>query len=69
MMSVDKWGAEKCPKEGAPSLVKIAFPGDKEFRKKALQKLNMMNLNHSTLFPDLTGASRHSNVIAEGYEV
>ena len=38
------------------------------FRKAALKKLQLMNVNHSTLFPDLMGASLYCNIVAEDYE-
>lgn len=67
MKSVDDWVSEKAGRKHA-ILLKIVFPGNFEFRKKALKKLQLMNINHSTLFPDLFGASLFCNIVSEGYE-
>jgi hypothetical protein len=71
MKTVDQWvNDQRYIHEGPhPVLLKVSFPGDKFFRKSALKKLQLMNINHSTLFPDLSGASQHCNVVAEDYEV
>ena len=67
MKSVDDWVVEKATGQKAV-LLKIVFPGDFAFRKKALKKLQLMNINHSTLFPDLFGASLFCNIVSEDYE-
>jgi len=69
METVDQWVEQKCTNVPRPVLLKVKFPGKKKFRIEALQKLRLMNINHSTIFPDLIGASRHCNIIAEDYEV
>ncbi len=69
MSSVDEWVKDKCSNSNTAVLLKIEFPSDNNFRKKALQKLQLMNINHSTIFPDLIGASKYCNVIAENYEI
>jgi FRG domain len=71
MKTVDDWAIdnEYHHKEPDPVLLKVSFPGDAFFRKSALKKLHLMNINHSTLFPDLSGASQHCNIVAEDYEV
>ena len=43
-------------------LLKINIKTDKNDRKQILKKLNRMNINHSTLFPDIEGASLYANM-------
>ena len=71
MKTVDGWvRAQKHNHEEIdPVLLKVSFPGDSFFRKSALKKLQLMNINHSTLFPDLSGASQHCNIVAEDFEI
>jgi hypothetical protein len=71
MKTVDEWVIDQQfnHRESDPVLLKVLFPGDSFFRKNALKKLQLMNINHSTLFPDLSGASQHCNIVAEDYEV
>ena len=45
------------------SLYKIDFP--EELRDKLISYLSLMNINYSTLFPDLTGSSLYSNIQLE----
>lgn len=50
-------------KENSYVLIKITIPAaDREF---ALISLNRMNINYLSLFPDLYGASKHSNLALE----
>jgi len=42
------------------TLYKIVFPDD--ICQKMLLYLNLMNINHSSLFPDLYGSSKYSNL-------
>jgi hypothetical protein len=51
------------PNIGAHVLIKIRIP-DKD-RTSCLQNLNRMNINYLSLFPDLYGASMHSNLSSE----
>ncbi|WP_422081469.1 FRG domain-containing protein [Ulvibacterium sp.] len=69
MKAVDEWVKEQFIQSNSPVLLKIKFPADHSFRKQALKKLHLMNINYSTLFPDLLGASRYCNIVAEDYEV
>lgn len=68
MTSVEDWVRKNCIDEER-SLIKIEFPGLRDFRKNALRKLHLMNINHSTIFPDLIGASKYCNIVAEDYEI
>lgn len=45
------------------SLFKITFPDS--LRKECISVLNTMNINHLTLFPDLSGSSLHTNFLLE----
>jgi FRG domain len=47
--------------EGAPILVKIRVPDDQ--RMPGIRLLRSMNINHVTLFPDVSGAGLHSNAL------
>jgi hypothetical protein len=51
------------PAIGDHVLIKFRIP-DKD-RIRCLQNLNRMNINHLSLFPDLYGASMHSNLSSE----
>ena len=42
------------------ALVKITLPDSD--RAQCLRMLNMMNVNHERLFPDLEGAAQHANM-------
>jgi len=68
MRHVDDWVQEKANNTNPPLLLKLVFPGHSRFRKSALRKLQLMNINYSTLFPDISGASLYCNIIAEDYE-
>ncbi|MDN3473250.1 FRG domain-containing protein [Pseudoalteromonas sp. APC 3355] len=54
-------------KGGEMTIIKIVIP-TKDI-EKCLKYLNRMNINHSTLFPDLTGASEYCNKLLsiDGY--
>ncbi len=69
MLSVDQWVRDEFYNSNEGILLKILFPSHPDFRKQALKKLHLMNINYSTLFPDLMGASRYCNIVAEDYEV
>jgi hypothetical protein len=58
---IEQW-VTKSPRFGTwLTLYKIIFPDS--LRLKALSYLNLMNINHSSLFPDLYGSSKNSNII------
>lgn len=59
-VDLEKWIREYFPNsDGSIDLLKIIMP--KTGLQDCLRFLNRMNINHSTLFPDLTGASRYCN--------
>ena len=49
-------------KEGGPWLIKIEIPNDNKRRDDFLRKLNLMNINHASLFPDISGAAQFCNL-------
>jgi hypothetical protein len=55
--------------QNVPVVLRLDFPGNTDMRNEMLRRLNLMNINHSTLFPDLIGAAQHCNILAEGYMV
>lgn len=59
---VERWVAQAFEGSTHPVLLRIEIPdGD---RLPCLRALNRMNINHVSLFPDLTGASRFVNLRA-----
>lgn len=57
--SIDTWIEKYYPTSKHTMLIKITFP-DAD-RVECLQTLNRMNISHLSLFPDMFGASVHSN--------
>ncbi len=57
--SVEDWVCLAYRDVNAKVLVKICFPDTD--REQCLTYLNLMNINHMTVFPDLHGACRHCN--------
>ena len=63
-IDIESWYKQNFPEKGEfVRMWKILIP-EKE-RTKALRSLNRMNINHSTLFPDLYGASKFVNTNLE----
>lgn len=60
---IEKWVAEAFEGSTEPVLIRIELP--KVDRLSCLQALNRMNINHLSLFPDLSGASRSTNLRLE----
>jgi len=61
--SIEQWVAEFFANSEGSVLLRIEIPnGD---RITCLQALNRMNINHLSLFPDLSGASRSTNLKLE----
>lgn len=62
--SLEAWVTDNHPKDDEGlSLLKILIPNDD--RDACLRTLNRMNINPLSLFPDLAGASRYSNLFSE----
>jgi hypothetical protein len=60
---IERWVAGAFEGSTAPVLLRIRIPdGD---RLSSLRTLNRMNINHLSLFPDLAGASRSTNLKLE----
>lgn len=59
-ISIEDWVAINFKGTVETVLAKIYIPND--FRIVCLQALNKMNINHATLFPDLEGASKYTNM-------
>lgn len=63
-MDLEKWIRANLPREERNiRLRKIEVPESE--RETALRSLNRMNINHSSLFPDLYGASMYANLNLE----
>lgn len=58
---IEKWICNGVDAGHWVSLYKFTFPDS--LREKALNFLNQMNINYSSLFPDLYGSSKNSNVL------
>ena len=59
-ISIEDWVISNFPKYSKVILAKIYVPNDQ--REECLKALNKMNINHATLFPDLYGASKYTNM-------
>lgn len=62
-MPIEKWIAGAFDGSDNRVLLRIEIPN--RDRADALRTLNRMNINHLSLFPDLSGASRYSNLRME----
>lgn len=60
---IDRWVAGQFEGSITPILVRIEIPDSD--RELCLRTLDRMNINHLSLFPDLAGASRFSNLRME----
>lgn len=61
--SIEQWVAQAFEGASDPMLIRIELPNVE--RMNCLQALNRMNINHLSLFPDLSGASRSTNLKLE----
>lgn len=62
-LTIDEWVRENFEGETSAILIKIMIP-ERE-RIECLTTLNRMNINHLTLFPDLDGACKFTNLCGE----
>jgi hypothetical protein len=62
-ISIEDWVADEFRGSSATVLLKIEIPD--EDRLTCLRTLERMNINHLSLFPDLSGASRYTNLKLE----
>ena len=61
-IELEKW-IERGPNQEWVTMYKITFPDS--IREEMLWGLNTMNINYQTLFPDIKGASLHTNYRTE----
>lgn len=59
-VDIEEWIKEHYEGENVMQLIKIVIP--KKEVVKCLRYLNRMNINHATLFPDISGASHFCNM-------
>lgn len=64
-LSIENWVASSFEGSIQPVLIKILVPN--RARLQCLRALDRMNITHASLFPDLAGASRATNLKAELY--
>lgn len=61
--SLQQWRDMVFPNEDVLKRVRIVFSEDE--RLAAIRQLNLMNINHSALFPDISGTCSHVNLLTE----
>lgn len=61
--SIERWVQRAFEGSSEPVLIRIELPNTE--RLNCLQALSRMNINHLSLFPDLSGASRSTNLKLE----
>ena len=62
-ISIEDWVAQQFEASTTAVLLKIEIPD--EDRLTCLRTLERMNINHLSLFPDPSGASRYTNLKLE----
>jgi len=62
-LPIERWVSEEFEGTNETALLRIELPNTD--RLNCLQALNRMNINHLSLFPDLSGASRSTNLRLE----
>lgn len=60
--SMESWIRKNFPKEESRNYILMRYLIPNSDREEALRMLNRMNINHSTLFPDLQGTSWFCNM-------
>jgi len=64
-LPVEDWVSQNFEGSEEPVLIKLLLPNNE--RIPCLKALDRMNINHTSLFPDLTGASHATNLRVELY--
>jgi hypothetical protein len=68
-VDIERWVRKYFTGGGSAALVKIVVPEEKGDRFEILRALNRMNINHRSLFPDISGSAEFCNMrlSVEGY--
>jgi hypothetical protein len=61
-VDVEQWVQTAFAGTKSIALVKLVIPGDQQDRVDVLRALNRMNINRSTLFPDVSGSAQFCNM-------
>jgi hypothetical protein len=61
-VDVEQWVQTAFRQTKSIALVKLVIPGDQQDRLDILRALNRMNINRSTLFPDVSGSAQFCNM-------
>lgn len=64
-LPIEEWMKKNFPKDRSEGYVLVKLLVPNQDRVEALRMLNRMNINHSTMFPDLDGAARFCNMATE----